>query len=204
MRYRFAALLALNAVFASPTVPAATPSSGTISAATPNLSWNGPAIATPSGAGCSSAIDPTCDRYALTIVPPASGGFQVKISLDPGPSNDWDLVVYGPTGTSIATSGNLAGQLESVTLSNPTAGTYTVAGAPFVALTAYHATAEYSATSGGGGGGGGSEPLAFRTYAPRGLGEPDTHWASFAPSAGDSGIGAGAGEPTLGVRSGTT
>ncbi|HSX60672.1 MAG TPA: Ig-like domain-containing protein [Tahibacter sp.] len=200
MSYRFAVLFAVSAAIAPHAALAATPTGGTISPDAPNLSWDGPSTTIPSGASCTGASDAACDRFALTIVPPASGGFQIKVSLDPGPANDWDLTVYGPGGASMATSGNINGQIESITLSNPAAGTYTVAGAPYAALTAYHATAEFVATAGGGGGTNGNEPLSFRIYAPAGLGEPDRHWTRFGPSTGDGGgIGASAGEPTLGV-----
>jgi hypothetical protein len=198
MRNRITTLLALAVALLASVVYAATPPNGTISSDAPNLSWVGPATTTPSAAGCTGPSDSACDRFALTIVPPASGGFQIKISLDPGVGNDWDLVVYGPSGSVVGNSGNAVGQIESVTLANPPAGNYTVAGAPYAALSAYSATAEFIAITGGGGGVG-NEPLAFRTYAPRGLGEPDAHWSHYAPSAGDTDVGAGAGEPTLGV-----
>ena len=51
---------------------AATPSGGAISADSPTITWAGRAWTAPNPLSCFSAggIDPTCDRFALAIVPP--------------------------------------------------------------------------------------------------------------------------------------
>src|SRR5919108_3513326 len=109
---------------------AASPDAGTVSDANRSVTWTGPAaIATASG--CTGGNDATCDKYKLTIQPP-SYGFTVQIRLQP--VGDWDLYVYGPNGGLAGSSGNGPNQLEIVTLTNPAAGTYTVAAAPFAPL----------------------------------------------------------------------
>src|SRR5207237_1819591 len=109
---------------------AATPDSGTVSASNTSVSWTGPlAIAT--AGGCSGPSDPSCDNFHLTVQPPGYP-FQVRILLQP--AGDWDLSVFAPDGGLAGSSGNGPNQLEIVTLTNPPAGTYTVAAAPFAPL----------------------------------------------------------------------
>jgi hypothetical protein len=111
---------------------AATPPDGTVSQGSPVATWNGPPVMAPTASpSCSGPNDPACDNFRLNVVPPASGTFQVKITIQPFAAGDWDLQVYAPDGTLAGSSGNAPSQAEFVTLSNPAAGTYTVAAAPF-------------------------------------------------------------------------
>ena len=151
---------------------AANPGSGTVSASSTSVSWTGPlAIAT--AGGCKGPNDPTCDNFRLTIQPP-SYAFQVRIELLP--VGDWDLSVFAPDGALAGGSGNGPNQLEIVTLTNPAAGTYTVAAAPFAPLVgpdgnSYTASATIVPINGGAQPPPGSEPISYADYpAPNGLG----------------------------------
>jgi hypothetical protein len=106
---------------------AATPGSGTVSATSPS-SWSGAFMTPTASSNCGGASNPACDNFRLTIQPPA-GSFRVDIKLQP--TGDWDLQVYAPNGALAGSSGNGPNQLETVTLANPAAGTYTVSAAPF-------------------------------------------------------------------------
>ena len=161
---------------------AANPGSGTVSSANPAVTWTG-AITVATAAGCTGPNDSTCDHFSLTIDPPA-GNSRVKIVL--APSGDWDLAVYGPNGGLAGSSGNGPNQPEIVTLSNPVAGTYDVAAAPFAPLvgpdaTSYHASATLTSLSGSQPPADGTEPLSFANHpAP----------ASIGGSAGEPSVGA--------------
>src|SRR6185437_16375039 len=107
----------------------AVPASGTISPAQTTAAWQGgPAVASnPSGVCIGAGLDVICDRYLLTIAPPATGTSAVDISITiPNADDDWDLFVYGPDGKQIGSSTNGAGAAESVQINNPVAGTYEV------------------------------------------------------------------------------
>ncbi|HEV8580409.1 MAG TPA: exo-alpha-sialidase [Thermoanaerobaculia bacterium] len=124
---RVAALLLL---LATSIAQAATPSSGSVSAAQPSVTWSGD-VKPPIGAvGCSGPADSLCDNFQLTIVPP-SFSFAVSIVLDVTAADDWDMLVYDSAGHVVASSGNSPGQDEIAVLVNPTAGTYTVQAANF-------------------------------------------------------------------------
>ncbi len=114
----------------------ANPPGGTISEASPIASWTGPIKPATASATCNGPNDAACDNFALTIVPPspAFGPFLVEIKLQPALLGDWDMQVYRPGGAAGPSSGNAPGQVELVFLSNPTAGTYTVAAAPFAPM----------------------------------------------------------------------
>jgi Big-like domain-containing protein/fibronectin type III domain protein len=123
----FAAILGSSGPF-----QAATPPSGTVSEGSSVATWNGPPAMTPTASpSCAGPNDPACDNFRLSIVPPASGSYQVKITIQPFAAGDLDLQVYAPDGTLAGSSGNAPSQAELVTLINPSAGTYTVAAAPF-------------------------------------------------------------------------
>src|SRR5262245_58082365 len=96
---RCAALAVLLLILFTPSQAfAASPASGTLSEASPVVSWTGGPV-TPSAAGCSGPDDPTCDHFQLTLVPPGGGaGFTVRITLTP--LDDWDLNVFDPSGSS--------------------------------------------------------------------------------------------------------
>jgi hypothetical protein len=162
---------------------AASPGSGIVSDANRTAAWTGDLMLASAGS-CSSANDSTCDNYRLTIQPP-SYQFQVKIVL--APSGDWDLTVWGPDGGLAGSSGNGPNQPEIVTLTNPVAGTYTVAAAPFAPLvgpdgTSYSASATLAPLDSSSGGADGTEPLRFGIH----------------PAPAD--IGGDAGEPSVGAN----
>ncbi len=189
---------AIGLAFLGQAAFAATPASGTISEAATTANWQGTVMLSTAAATCTSRTDPACDHYQLTVVPPGFT-YEVKISLSMSPADDWDLNVFGPDGTLVGTSGNSAGTTETVTISAPVAGTYTVSASPFAVITAYSGRAEIRAVTTPPPPTPGSEALAFRTYAPVGLGETDPGYTAFAPARGDVNIGLSAGEPTLGV-----
>jgi hypothetical protein len=151
---------------------AASPGSGTVSDSNKSVTWTG-AITLATASGCSGANDPTCDNYRLTIQPP-SYGFKVQIRLQP--VGDWDLYVYGPNGGLAGSSGNGPNQLEVVTLTNPAAGTYTVAAAPWAPAigpdgNSYTASATLSSLTSTAPGATGTENITYADYpAPNGLG----------------------------------
>ena len=187
-RRRAALILALVAagatMLASPLVSsyAASPGMGVVSDSNRVASWTG-AVTVPTGAGCKGAADPTCDNYKLTVQSPAYG-FSVKIVLVP--AGDWDLSVYGPDGGLIGSSGNGPAQPEIVTLTNPAAGTYTVAAAPFapaVGPDAHSYTASATLT-----------PLD--TMATPATGAERISYAQYHAA---NGLGGDAGEPSLGA-----
>jgi hypothetical protein len=113
----------------------AAPASGTVSPVQTTAAWQGgPATASnPSGACLGGGLDVICDRYLLTITPPATGDYSVNITVTiPNADDDWDLFVYGPDGNQVGSSTNGAGSVESVPLNNPVAGTYEVFANPWL------------------------------------------------------------------------
>lgn len=159
---------------------AASPASGTLSEATPVVSWTGGPLL-PTAAACSGPEDPTCDHFQLTIVPPGGGmGFTVRITLTP--LDDWDLNVYDPSGSGEGSSGNPPGIAEIVVLSNPVAGVHTVSGAPFAVGAPYSATAVFE--------------LGAPPPPPPPPGTQAIKVFQYEPPAG---VGGSAGEPSIGV-----
>lgn len=173
-----ALLVAFAAILSTLPLQAASPASGTLSAAHPVVSWTGGPLA-PKAASCAGPDDPACDNFALNIVPPA-GGFTVKITLTP--IDDWDLAVYDPSGSGEGSSGNPPGIAEVVVLSNPVAGVHTVSGAPFAVGAPYSATAVLET---------GPAPPP-----PPPPGSQAVKMFQYEPPAG---VGTGAGEPSIGV-----
>ena len=159
---------------------AASPASGTVSPASPVVSWTGGPVA-PSGTQCSGPDDPTCDHFKLTIVPPSGGtSFTVRITLTP--IDDWDLNVYDPGGSGEGSSGNPPGIAEIVVLANPVAGVHTVSGSPFAVGAPYSATAVLE--------------LGAPPPPPPPPGSQAVRMFQYEPPAG---VGASAGEPSIGV-----
>jgi hypothetical protein len=111
----------------------AVPASGTVSPAATSVTWTGgPAVVSNPSGVCVGGVDVTCDRFLLTITPPATGNYSVQIRLStPNSGDDWDLYVSGPDGTS-ESSASPAGNAEVVTLNNPPAGTWQVYGNPWL------------------------------------------------------------------------
>jgi hypothetical protein len=160
------------------TAQAANPPSGTVSQASPQASWTGGPL-TPTGAATCGGPDNTqCDNYKLTIVPP-SYSFKVEIKLTLQATDDYDLEVYGPDGALLASSGNSAGQAETVVLANPAAGTYTVSASPFAPVGAYS----------------GSAKISQLPPPPAGSTETPPRYTNYIPP---NGVGASAGEPSIG------
>jgi hypothetical protein len=86
---------------------AASPASGTVSAASPQVTWSGgPLIFTTVGTGCDPALPvmpPTCDAFGLTIGTLNATANDVVISVAAGaPTDVLVLYVYGPDGTLVA------------------------------------------------------------------------------------------------------
>lgn len=142
---------------------ASTPSSGTVSVASPSTAWQGPAMtavtAGPSDLECTAPPDPPvpggfCDDFALTVDIPTTywsshaGGVQIDLTGVP-PAEDFDLYVYDQAGNEVATSG-LPGSVESalITCANSEAGPYQVRAVYFATvdegggLPGYQATAQ--------------------------------------------------------------
>jgi hypothetical protein len=105
---------------------AATPSAGTVSSSS-GASWQGGAFVLSNPATCLSSgpAVPGCDRFDLTVVPPA-GHYVVEISTATASAgDDYDLYVYDSAGNLVDSSASSGGQ-EAVTLSDPPAATYRV------------------------------------------------------------------------------
>ena len=170
-----------------PALHGATPASGTVSEATPTVTWTGPFLP-PTAGPCGTGTEATCDNYHLTIVPPSAayGPYLVEIHLQPATVGDWDLEVYAPDGSFAKGSGNAAGVLEVTFLVNPGPGVYTVTAAPFSPAIGADGNS-YSA----------SATLKHHTYVNAVQGnEP----ASFVNYAAPSPLGTAAGEPSIGVN----
>lgn len=106
--------------------PAATPALGTVSPVAPSSSWSGGPFLTSNPSGLCLAVDPSCDTFALTIVPPATGSYTVEIAIEPSAEgDDYDLYVDGPAGQRVGSSTSAGGH-EKVVLNNPPGGTYSV------------------------------------------------------------------------------
>ena len=94
------------------TVHAAVPGAGTVSQATPTSSWTGGPFLSSNPSGlCLTGVDPSCDTYALTITPPATGNYTVEITTTPSSEgDDYDLYVSGPSGATVGSSTTSGGQ----------------------------------------------------------------------------------------------
>jgi len=105
---------------------AAAPAAGTVSPVAPSSTWTGGPFVTSNPSGVCLVVDPSCDNYSLTIVPPAAGSYTVEISTTPSAEgDDYDLFVNGPSGERVGSSTSAGGH-EKVVLTNPAGGTYTV------------------------------------------------------------------------------
>ena len=171
--------VALSALAAAP-ARGASPIAGTVSFARPETSWNGGPRLLSVGTACGSPNNSKCDNYRLSIVAPAKS-FQVEIALTPQLLDDYDLEVYDPSGQLIGASANSPGSAERVILNNPAGGTYTVSAAPFATTHSYTSSAV----------------LTLQAPPPPPPSDPPPTYGVYAPPAG---VGAGAGEPSLGVN----
>lgn len=163
---------------------AAMPSVGTVSQASSQANWSGGPVLLSAGTVCGNSSNTKCDNYKLNVVPPSSGSFKVEIVLTPQLVDDYDLEVFGPNGALVGTSGNGPGTAEKLILTNPAAGQYTVSAGPYVALRSYTAKAT----------------LSLIAPPPPPPSDPPPAYGILAPPAG---VGASAGEPTLGVDEAT-
>ena len=103
---------ALWGVVALPSSDASEPTSGTVDATSPQVTWSGgPLVFTTFGTGCDPAT-PQCDRFDLTIGTLPVDAPDVVISGSAGSGGDvLSLYVYGP-------DGSLAGEDTALT-ANP-------------------------------------------------------------------------------------
>ncbi|MGH9360936.1 MAG: hypothetical protein ACRD2T_03405 [Thermoanaerobaculia bacterium] len=131
----FTVLLAVSALVLAPAaLRAATPPSGTVSSTSPTATWTGGPFLVSNPAGC-TGVDPGCDQYALTIVPPERGSYVVEITTEPAnESDDYDLFVFNDDGDEVGSSATASGR-ERVSLIDPPAGTYTVEVQAFLVAT---------------------------------------------------------------------
>src|SRR5688572_25511724 len=105
---------------------AATPAAGSVSPVATSSSWTGGPFLTSNPSGLCIAVDPSCDNYSLTIVPPATGSYTLEITTTPSSEgDDYDLYVRGPAGQTVGSSTSSGGH-EKVVLNNPPGGTYSV------------------------------------------------------------------------------
>ena len=165
---------------------AANPASGTLSVATPTLTYTGGPnlISNPSGqAGAVDCVNLPCDDYALTINVPAEyeDTHQVRIHVAwPIPAEDYDLQVTG-----IGSSGNVPGAPETV-IGPAKSGTHTVRVIPFLVAGGTFTT---------------TITLELKPPPPPGGGTATTgtspRFENYTPPA-DSGLGTSAGEPSIG------
>ena len=101
---------------------AATPPAGSLGGKSKAVSWTGSAVAS-NPAACVGPADPTCDHYALTI--DIRDKQDVSIGIVGAEGDDWDLFVYGPDGSQVASSATSSSS-ESVVIDGQPAGTYEV------------------------------------------------------------------------------
>ena len=105
-------------------VHAALPGAGTVSQATPTSSWTGGPFLTSNPSGLCLTGDPSCDTYALTIAPPATGSYKVEITITPSAEgDDYDLFVESPSGDTVGSSATTAATSRSCSPTRPRAPT---------------------------------------------------------------------------------
>jgi len=201
----------------APHLFAADPPGATIAFDTPRAGWTGSFVASnPVTCFSVGGIDPACDRFLLTIQPPAPGReYVVTIRVTAAntsdtapPTDDIDLFVRNPDNETIAVSGT-AGGVEEIVLRNPPAGTYTVIVQPFLVFpaptAAYAGVAEIAAA-----------PTDERAnayhgarYTPDFVGVPESRPAASSPLVPElktsfTSVGRGAAEPTIGINPNNT
>ena len=199
-----------------PTRPqfAASPPSGTISLSSPTVSWSRDfLVSNPATCFSVSGIDPTCDRFLLTIVPPPPGqNFVVTVRASAAnaldsipPTDDIDLYVRDPSNQTIASSGTPGG-VEELVLRNPPAGTYTVVVEPFLVYPAptgghYSGVAELALDRSDSS----SNSYHGTRYTDSFVGVPENRSGSSAPLVSElktsfNYVGRQAAEPTVGIN----
>jgi hypothetical protein len=189
--------LALLVALAHP-ARGATPPSDTVSAADPEANWTGGPLPPTASATCGGPGNPQCDNFALTLVAPAFP-FRLEIVLTASAADDYDLEIYDSGGAVVGSSGNGPGSPESVILTNPAGGVYTVSASPFAPVGPYTGLARIVPETGGPPPG--TAEVELLHYAAPAAGEPNASFFprfGYGPSFGDQGIGLSSGEPTLG------
>lgn len=123
-----AAVLALAAcgLLAGPAF-AASPAAGSVSSSGTSTWQGGPFLLSNPAACTSSGLNlPGCDRYAVTVTPPATGHYLVEINVDAvSAQDDYDIFLFDAQGNQVDSSANSGGH-EGMSLSDLPAGTYTV------------------------------------------------------------------------------
>jgi hypothetical protein len=149
MRKIFGAGVTIGAVLftcrlIAPHLFAATPPNGTISFESPTVTWTHTfTAANPVTCFSVAGVDPTCDRFKLTVIPPSRGkDYVVTVRVtaanatdEAPPTDDIDLFVRDPNNSTVAVSGT-SGGVEEIVLRNPPAGIYTVVVQPFAVVPA--------------------------------------------------------------------
>src|SRR5829696_2844530 len=126
VRLRLLGLVVGPVAFLPALAQAAVPTGGTVSPLARTASWTGGPFLVSNPAGVCLGIEPSCDTYSLTVVPPSTGNYTVEIAITPSSEgDDYDLYVDGPAGTRVGSSTSDGGH-ERVVLTNPPAGTYSV------------------------------------------------------------------------------
>ena len=121
-----AALVAAGLLTAT-AAQSATPESGSIGGKSKSVSWQGTALAS-NPATCAGAADPTCDHFLLEVSTKRTQ--DVSIAVTGAEGDDWDLFVYGPDGSQVASSATSSSN-ESVVIDGAPSGTYEVRVQPF-------------------------------------------------------------------------
>ena len=178
---------------------AADPAAGTLSPASPEITYTGGpyTVSDPVPVGCAD-IPEACDDFALTLNLPANyastnPGAKVVIELSWSPQQtDLDLALLNSAGAEVATSGNLAGTPERIEFAaGQGSQSYTIRIKVFVG-TGVSSSAVVRLEPGSSGGGGNQPPVV---QAPAGPFTP--RYQIYTPPAP---FGESAGEPSLGYN----
>ncbi|HEU4910525.1 MAG TPA: zinc-dependent metalloprotease family protein [Actinomycetes bacterium] len=122
-----AAVLAA-ALLAPTAAQSATPASGSVGGKNKSTTWTGTSTVS-NPVACTGAADPTCDHFLLDVSVKRSQDVSIAITAAEG--DDWDLFVYGPDGSQVASSTTSSGN-ESVVIDGEPAGTYEVRVQPWM------------------------------------------------------------------------
>lgn len=109
--YSFVAVLLV--LVAGPAAWAADPAAGTVSKRQ-DAGWTGGPFVVSNPAACLTGIDPVCDHFLLTVDARAGTHVAVAITNAAPETNDFDLFVYAPDGTLLASSATASGTEKAV------------------------------------------------------------------------------------------
>jgi hypothetical protein len=110
-KYSFVAVLLVLVV--APAAWAADPAAGTVSKRQ-DAGWTGGPFVVSNPAACLTGIDPVCDHFLLTVDARAGTHVAVAITNAAPETNDFDLFVYAPDGTLLASSATASGTEKAV------------------------------------------------------------------------------------------